>query len=129
MPAQQEYFDALNRLIKGKNINTPKGTKISNDTVALEAGRKRGSIKKNRIVNYELIEAIKKASEEHKRPDNGSKEKIDKLKRESIEYRELWEEAIARELSLIYEVNELKKELEAFKNKRVTRLNINKTQL
>ena len=37
-----DYFDALERLKSGKPINVPKGTKITNDSVALEAGRKRG---------------------------------------------------------------------------------------
>mgnify|MGYP006900717094 CR=1 FL=1 len=42
----QEYFDALDRLKSNNPTNVPKGSKINNDTVALEAGRKRGSIKK-----------------------------------------------------------------------------------
>lgn len=42
----EEYFDALERLKSNQPINVPKNSKINNDTVALEAGRKRGSIKK-----------------------------------------------------------------------------------
>ena len=38
----QDYFDALDRLKNGKPINVPKGTKITNDSVSLEAGRKKG---------------------------------------------------------------------------------------
>jgi hypothetical protein len=123
MPIQQEYFNALDRLIKGKPKIIPKGSLINNDTVALEAGRKRGSIKKNRAVNDELIKAIKRASEVHKAPKIEAKDKLDKVRRKSLEYRELWEEAIARELSLINEVHELKKELESVKNKMITRIN------
>lgn len=40
----------------------PKGSAINNDTVALEAGRKRGSIKKSR--HTALIEAIGLAAQE-----------------------------------------------------------------
>ena len=39
---RQEYFDALDRLKSNNPTNVPKGSKINNDTVALEAGRKRG---------------------------------------------------------------------------------------
>ncbi len=42
----QDYFDALERLKTGKPVNVPKGTKITNDSVSLEAGRKKGTIKK-----------------------------------------------------------------------------------
>ena len=41
-----EYFDLLVRLIKDEPINDPAGSKINNDTVASEARRKRGTIKK-----------------------------------------------------------------------------------
>ena len=60
----QEYFDALDRLKSNNPTNVPKGSKINNDTVALEAGRKRGSIKKSREIFAELIEAINNASQE-----------------------------------------------------------------
>ena len=50
MPMIDEYYKALDRLIQNKPINVPIGTKINNDTVALEAGRKRGSLKK--VVKY-----------------------------------------------------------------------------
>jgi len=58
------YFEALERLKDNRPINVPKGTKINNDTVSLEAGRKRGSIKKSREVFENLIKAINKAKTE-----------------------------------------------------------------
>ncbi len=61
-----EYNQALERLIKNTPINVPKGTKINKDTVALEAGRKRGSIKKNREIFNELINKIDTINEKHK---------------------------------------------------------------
>ena len=52
----QEYFEALERLKSNNPINVLKNSKINNDSVALEAGRKRGSIKKSREIFAELME-------------------------------------------------------------------------
>ena len=52
MSALNEYYATLERL----KVNKPKGSAINNDMVALEAGRKRGSIKKSR--HAALVEAI-----------------------------------------------------------------------
>jgi hypothetical protein len=54
----KEYFAALGRLKEGKPVNVPKGTRITNDSVSLEAGRKKGTIKKSRPIFSDLIEAI-----------------------------------------------------------------------
>lgn len=48
MSALNEYYAALERLKVNKPTIITKGSAINNDTVALEAGRKRGSIKKSR---------------------------------------------------------------------------------
>ena len=62
MSALNEYYAALERLKANKSTVLPKGSAINNDTVALEAGRKRGSIKKSR--HAALVEAIELAAEE-----------------------------------------------------------------
>ncbi|MFC6166346.1 hypothetical protein [Acinetobacter terrestris] len=62
MSALNEYYAALERLKANKPTVLPKGSAINNDTVALEAGRKRGSIKKSR--HAALIEAIELAAQE-----------------------------------------------------------------
>ena len=62
MSALNEYYAALERLKVNKPTILPKGSAINNDTVALEAGRKRGSIKKSRHVT--LIEAIELAAQQ-----------------------------------------------------------------
>ena len=59
MSALNDYYAALERLKANKPIVLPKGSAINNDTVAMEAGRKRGSIKKSR--HAALIEAIEQA--------------------------------------------------------------------
>ena len=61
MSAVNEYYAALERLNANKPTVLPKGSAINNDTVALEAGRKRGSIKKSR--HAALIEAIEQAAQ------------------------------------------------------------------
>lgn len=118
-----EYFEALDRLKKNRPLNVPKGTKITNDAVALEAGRGKGSIKKSRVVFAELIAAIKQAAAGHeKKPDSDLKEKLCRSKNEADRYRRLYEEGLARELSLIHELHELKQELRKLTSAKVTKL-------
>lgn len=62
MSALNDYYAALERLKANKPTILAKGSAINNDTVALEAGRKRGSIKKSR--HAALIEAIEQAAQE-----------------------------------------------------------------
>ncbi len=61
MSALNEYYAALERLKANKPMVLPKGSTINNDTVAMEAGRKRGSIKKSR--HAALVEAIEQAAQ------------------------------------------------------------------
>ncbi|ENW23223.1 MULTISPECIES: hypothetical protein [Acinetobacter] len=62
MSVLNEYYAALERLKANKPTILAKGSAINNDTVALEAGRKRGSIKKSRYAA--LVEAIELAAQE-----------------------------------------------------------------
>ncbi|MBU0562438.1 MAG: hypothetical protein KJ890_02680 [Gammaproteobacteria bacterium] len=62
-PTVKEYFAALERLKQNKPERVEKGSEINKDTVALEAGRKRGTIR-NRPGFETLIEAIATASSE-----------------------------------------------------------------
>lgn len=59
----KEYLDALERLKKNAPVNVPKGSPINKDQVALEAGRKRGTIR-NRPGFESLIAEIELASEQ-----------------------------------------------------------------
>ena len=81
----QEYFEALERLKSNNPINVLKNSKINNDSVALEAGRKRGSIKKSREIFAELIEAINNASQESNTEYDKLESKIFKLKNRRVE--------------------------------------------
>ncbi len=57
----KNFYDALQRLVDGKPKVIAGAYSINNDTVALEAGRKRGTIKKSRPELAELIVAITEA--------------------------------------------------------------------
>ncbi len=109
--ALNEYFQALDRLKSGKQMRVVKGARINNDNVALEAGRKKGSIKKSRPVFKDLIEAIEAAAAEQSSPEKQMTQRLEKTKGEAKNYREKWEQALCRELSLLQEVYSLKKEL------------------
>lgn len=100
----KDYYDALERLKRGKPVNVPKGTKITNDSVSLEAGRKKGTIKKSRPVFSDLIEAIITASKAEGKPQDELLERLHQAKAEAAKYRSLWEEALAREVSLVKEL-------------------------
>jgi len=98
--ALNEYYLALERLKNGSPERVAKGTKINNDAVSLEAGRKKGTIKRSRPVFDDLIIAISAASLES-RPESVHKEQLALAKAETAKYRVLWEEALAREVSLV----------------------------
>jgi hypothetical protein len=108
----KDYYDALDRLKRGKPVNVPKSTKITNDSVSLEAGRKKGTIKKSRPMFILLIDAIKAAALEERKPLDGAREQLDQAKAEARRYRVLWEEALAREISLIKELSDAREDWE-----------------
>ncbi|WP_043589208.1 hypothetical protein [Chromobacterium haemolyticum] len=106
-----DYFEALDRLKAGRPLNVSSGTKITNDAVSLEAGRGKGSIKKSRPIFADLIQAIDDAAMEQSKGSNQQKEKLDKAKHSADQYRIELEAALAREISLLYELYEVKKQL------------------
>jgi ribulose kinase len=119
----EEYYEALNRLIDNNPINVPKNSKINKDTVALEAGRKRGSIKKSREVFLDLIEAIEKASEDKSKSTSQHIEQITKLKDKINNYKHLYEEALNRELMYLERINELEKALKNISSNKIISAN------
>ncbi len=106
-----DYYSALGRLVANKPNTVAKGTKITNDSVALEAGRKKGSIKKSRPVYSELISHIKDAHNKKLKSKSVDKEKLIKAKVKSEKYKKLWEDSMAGEISLLYEVHQLKEQI------------------
>ena len=108
-----DYFSALARLKANKPERVAKGTRITNDAVALEAGRGKGSIKKSRPAFADLILAIDEAGAEQAESVGADKEKLDKAKLTNSQYREQLDAALAREVSLLHEVYTLRKQLSA----------------
>lgn len=107
-----EYFEALERLKKQR-------AKINNDSVAIEAGRKKGSIKKSRDIFHDLIKAIDAAASEQARPKDEQRERLSKAKQISCELREQLEASLARELSLLHQLYELKKQVNRLTGEKV----------
>jgi len=103
--AVQEYFYALDRLKSNQPIRLSKGTPINRDTVALEAGRTRGSIRLRPGLER-LIEAIESASKESF-----------KQRRKRVSEGDL--------ASKLAEVQELKRENEILKSRYMSLLYIN----
>lgn len=112
MTVLDEYFKALDRLKKNTPVRVEKNSKITNDSVALEAGRKKGSIKKSRSAFYELIVAIEKAQREQVSKIDGKQSKINSLKKEVDRYKKLYEEGLAREIMLVKKLYELETEFD-----------------
>lgn len=102
--ALDDYFEALERLKARK-------AKINNDTVAIEAGRKKGSIKKSRTQFAHLITAIDEAQKEARRPETEMSDRLSQAKDSGKELQRRLDEALARELSLVKEVFRLQREL------------------
>ncbi len=116
MPANKEYWQALERLKQGNPIRVPKYSQINKDTVALEAGRKRGSIKKSRDSFAGLIKAIEQCLEHDQQYMPTA---IERLKRErtlKINYRELYHQELNSKLMLVERLSQVEKELKQFKN-------------
>ncbi|MFM0091995.1 hypothetical protein PQR46_34440 [Paraburkholderia sediminicola] len=106
-----EYFAALRRLRDGRPQNVPKGTKITNDAVSIEAGRSKGSIKKSRAVFADLIHAIQEAALAERDPERDRKAKLIRTRDAANDFRLRYEAALERELSLLIELYEVKKRL------------------
>lgn len=106
-----DYFAALERLKKGRPKLVPKGTKITNDAVALEAGRGKGSIKKSRLAFADLIVAIDQAAQAQASPAREAQAQLTKAKARAEDIRAKLEAALARELCLLRELAEVKKKL------------------
>lgn len=107
--ALDDYFLALERLKQGTPRIVKKGIKITNDSVSLEAGRKKGSIKKSREQFEALIVAIDATAAEQSRPQREQAQRLGKVKQTAETLRMELDAALGRELSLLLELYETKK--------------------
>jgi len=117
-----DYYAALKRLIKGRPERVPEGTRITNDAVALEAGRGKGSIKKSRPQFQDLICDIAAAAKDQPDPKRDLTAQVGKLKskladtkKSAQQIQDAYEQSLMRELSLLRKIHELEKESRATK--------------
>lgn len=101
-----DYYAALERLKRKK-------AKINNDTVAVEAGRKKGTIKKSRAIYTDLIRDIDRAAAEQNLTRNPDKTKIEKYRHTAMELRRMLDAAYAREICLLAELFEAKRTIQS----------------
>jgi len=106
----QEYFTALDRLKQNVPLHVPKNGPINKDTVALEAGRKRGSIR-NRPGFETLISEIDAAGE---KPRPAKQKRIRQNPKQTSEIEQLKRDldvAQSRYMSLLYLNSEMAKNI------------------
>jgi hypothetical protein len=111
-----DYYDALERLKTNKPEILSKGSyKINQDTVALEAGRGRGSIKPSRLQFEALIGAIENVADIYNNKDleklNKAKALAARYKSERDEFRDNYHAALNREVMLLRRVSDLEKQV------------------
>lgn len=102
-------FEALMRLVQGRPIRVTIGTAISLKSVALEAGKSPGIIKKQRPVYAELIKEIKRCAAEQKEryhPKKQASEATRRWKEEAERSKNLYHQSLARELMLLHQLDE-----------------------
>lgn len=107
------YDEALDRLIAGKPRVIKKGTKISNNAVSIEAGRKAGSIKASRVVYDDLRARIEAAALEQARPKRESEVRRQRMSTKKEELEKKLDAALTRELNLVIELLGVRKQLAA----------------
>ncbi|MFJ4153915.1 hypothetical protein ACIPZF_03770 [Pseudomonas sp. NPDC089752] len=104
-----QLFEALMRIVQGRPIRVPTGTAITLKSVALEAGKSPGIIKKQRPVYAELIKEIKRCAAEQKERGNPKKlvnEATRRWKEEAERSKNLYHQSLARELMLLHQLDE-----------------------
>ncbi|CQH38016.1 hypothetical protein [Yersinia frederiksenii] len=117
MSAKENYYAALQRLRRNQPLVLPKNSLINKDTVALEAGRRRGSIRQSRGMD-DLIAAIEVASGGKTR----STVSMTKKQADITAKKKSWEDEKkmflaeidtlrSRNMSLLYQVYSLKQQL------------------
>lgn len=95
-----QYFAALKRL-------KARGAPISNDAVALEAGKGRGSIKKSRPAHVKLIEEIDEAIKQQEEVKDAV-DPVPDLQNTITDLKRRLDQSLEREVALLNEVYDLR---------------------
>lgn len=98
-----KYAQALQRLVE-------RGAKINNDTVAVEAGSGRGSIKKSRSAYGDLISAIEHAAQKQVEAKIEA-DPLPAIRQENSNLVQQLDAALERELALLTEVYSLREQV------------------
>ena len=101
------YEEALERILSGNPKRVPAGTKISFDSVSLEAGRGRGSLKPSRLGNASIRKKILEAKKALDGPINHDVKRLKSQVQKTKTYRELYESSLNRELMLMQKLFDL----------------------
>lgn len=121
------YNEALDRLIAGKPANVSKGARINNDAVSLEAGRGKGSIKKSRAGYAALIERIDAAALKQSQPKREAADRAHRMSGRVADLEEKLDAALGREMSLVYELLSVRKQLASLTDEKVIPIRRSKT--
>lgn len=116
MMLHDDYYNALERLRINKPEILSKGSyKINQDSVALEAGRKRGTIKPSRNQFADLIDEIVKVGNEYNNKDldklNKAKALAARYKLERDNFQSDYFAALNREMMLVRRLGDLEKQV------------------
>lgn len=123
------YWDALSRMEEGIPLIVSPDAEINYDTVALEAGRSRGSLKASRPQHANLRDAIERAAKKVNDARSAGvpvskaelKRKI-KAERERAErFKALSDQILAREIMLLRHVAKLEKEIDRLEGLRIVK--------
>lgn len=120
------FWQALDRMVTGSPYIVPPGTKISFDTVCIEAGRGRGSLKATRPQDKEIRSAILLAAQQQQLPhvpkSKAMLKKQAKSERENTKhYKQLNQQILARELMLLRRIDELEREIDRLQGLRIVK--------
>jgi hypothetical protein len=131
MMQHDDYYNALERLRTNKPEVLPKGSyKINQDTVALEAGRGRGSIKPSRPQFEALIGVIEDVANVYNNKDleklNKAKALAARYKSERDNFQSDYFTALNREMMLVRRLSDLEKQVNQLEAERkIIRIKVN----
>lgn len=123
MNKNQHYFEALTRLLNKKpEIISDLSYKINLDTVAIEAGRKRGSIKSGRESFQLLISEIEKAAVIYEEKNKQKRNNPEKYKKKYTALKKKYDDCLNREAILIEKLFLLKSKVSILENKNIHKI-------
>ena len=106
MARQEHYWRAFYRLKNDKPIVLPKGSKVNLDNVAMEAGRKRGAIKRSRRSQNEIVAAIDNSSIQISNSHRNLVRKLGNESRRALDYKSQYHKLLNHTIMLNNKIKE-----------------------